>query len=98
MLTKRALVNRSPRSLITTRLHKLRNSAGFCVQSASVNDKRRGRRPLAGSPFALAGHLSDLNTIESKTARASLVSSGLIDSWNWTTQYIARWPFRSTTR
>ncbi|MGR0159119.1 hypothetical protein ACUUMC_04295 [Paenarthrobacter nitroguajacolicus] len=40
-----------------------------------------GPVPTVGSPIASAGHLPDLNTIESKTARASLVSSGLIDSW-----------------
>ena len=68
----------------------------------------------AGSSIASAGYLVDLNTIESKTARASLVSSGLMSAWTathsslvssgwagewyWATQNIARWPFRSTTR
>lgn len=54
--------------------------------------------PAGGSSTVSAGYLSDLNTIESKTAPASLVSSGLIDSWNWTTQITLRWPFMSTTR
>jgi hypothetical protein len=37
------------------------------------------------------------NTIESKMARASLISAGL-DSVNWSTAITARSPFRSTTR
>lgn len=48
----------------------------------------------------IAHHInwSDLNTIESKTTRASLISSGLTDSSIWPTATTARWPFRSTTR
>ncbi|WP_454811414.1 hypothetical protein [Paenarthrobacter nitroguajacolicus] len=58
------------------------------------------RRKLSrmGAMLAAASHLVDLNTIESKTPRASLVSSGLIDSWNVVKPTTARSPFRLTTR
>jgi hypothetical protein len=54
--------------------------------------------PAGGIAYRITGHLSDLNTIESKMARASLVSSGSIDSWGWPIVITARSPFRSTTR